>query len=46
MLLRIDPTTKSAERVTGVRLSEFGLDERGFQAVLFATLIGLSATMN
>ncbi len=38
MLLRIDPATRTAERVKGTKLSDFGLDERAFQEVLFSTL--------
>ncbi|MGH7783418.1 MAG: hypothetical protein ACREO5_06225 [Candidatus Binatia bacterium] len=38
MLLRVDPTTRSATRVTGCPLKQFGLDERGLQDILFRSL--------
>lgn len=38
MLLRVDPSTRAAERVSGVPLKRFGLDERGLQDILFRSL--------
>ena len=38
MLLRVDTQTKLASRQRGVRLAEFGLDERGLQDILFRSL--------
>lgn len=38
MLLRVDPTTRAATRVTGSPLAKFGLDERGLQDILFNSL--------
>lgn len=38
MLLRIDQKDKNVDRVIGAKLAEFGLDERGFQDILFRTL--------
>ena len=38
MLLRVDTQTKLASRQRGVRLAEFGLDERGLQNILFRSL--------
>lgn len=38
MLLKVDIKSKLAERVRGVRLKDFGLDERKFQEILFNSL--------
>jgi hypothetical protein len=38
MLLQIDPATKFATRIRGEQLKTFGLDERGFQQILFDQL--------
>lgn|SRR2546425_2610621 len=38
MLLSIDPKEKTGERLRGTALKEFGLDERGFQEILFHSL--------
>jgi hypothetical protein len=38
MLLRVDTQTKIATRQRGIRLTEFGLDERGLQDILFRSL--------
>jgi hypothetical protein len=38
MLLRVDPTTRAATRVTGTPLKQFDLDERGLQDILFRSL--------
>jgi len=38
MLLSIDLKAKTAERIPGVALKEFELDERGFQGILFHSL--------
>ena len=39
MLFRIDlETHRSATRITGKRLGDFGLDERGLQRILFSSL--------
>jgi hypothetical protein len=38
MLLSIDPKAKTGERIRGVPLREFDLDERGFQEILFHLL--------
>ena len=38
MLLRVNRETKTAERMRGVQLSEFGLDERALQSILFGSL--------
>ena len=38
MLLRIDAESRSATRVSGERLKTFGIDERGFQDILFRSL--------
>jgi hypothetical protein len=38
MLLRVDPATRAATRVTGAPLKQFGLDERGLQDILFRSL--------
>ena len=38
MLLKIDPQTKLATRVTGKRLHDFGLSERDLQNILFRSL--------
>jgi len=38
MLLAVDIENKTAERVRGVRLADFGLDERAFQHILFQSL--------
>jgi len=35
MLLSINPKAKTAKRISGVRLKQFELDERGFQEILF-----------
>ena len=38
MLLDVDLETRTASRRTGSLLSDFGLNERGFQEVLFNSL--------
>src|SRR4051812_13781315 len=38
MLLRVDPSTRAAERVAGSPLKQFGLDERRLQDILFRSL--------
>jgi hypothetical protein len=38
MLLRVDRQSRAANRVTGVPLGKFGLDERGLQDILFRSL--------
>ena len=38
MLLRINPQTHSAARISGQHLKDFGLDERGLQQILFDSL--------
>jgi hypothetical protein len=38
MLLSIDPKAKTGERLRGVALKTFDLDERGFQEILFHSL--------
>ena len=38
MLLLVNTSDKTAKRVTGAPLKQFGLDERGFQAVLYKSL--------
>lgn len=38
MLLKIDIQSKIAERVRGVSLNRFGIDERGFQDILYRAL--------
>ena len=38
MLLHVNPTTRTARRITGTPLKQFGLDERGLQDVLFRSL--------
>lgn len=38
MLVKVDPATKVSSRIPSKRLSHFGLDERGFQDILFRSL--------
>ena len=38
MLLKVDPKSRIATRVTGQRLRDFGLDERDLQDILFHSL--------
>lgn len=38
MLLKVDPVTKTAERLAGVPLKKFGMKERDLHAILFGSL--------
>lgn len=38
MLIYVDPQSKTAARLGGIRLKDFGLDERAFQSILFDNL--------